>query len=132
LRQRAREAFEQKVRRGFALWEVPVGFIRTEEGRIEKTPDRPSSSRGFEHRLQFRHQRGHPHIGAALKLGGTSVMVGGIAAPLFYVSPTQINVQMPGNGSVVVSTAAGSSAPYDPDTATPNARYAGGIFTHRR
>src|SRR5580698_1928981 len=40
LRQRAREAFEQKVRRGFALWEVPVGFIRTEEGHIEKTPDR--------------------------------------------------------------------------------------------
>ena len=40
LRQRAREAFEQKVRRGFALWEVPVGFIRTEEGRIEKMPDR--------------------------------------------------------------------------------------------
>jgi len=40
LRQRAREAFEQKVRRGFALWEVPVGFVRTEEGRIEKTPDR--------------------------------------------------------------------------------------------
>jgi DNA invertase Pin-like site-specific DNA recombinase len=40
LRQRAREAFEQKVRRGFALWEVPVGFTRTEDGRIEKTPDR--------------------------------------------------------------------------------------------
>jgi DNA invertase Pin-like site-specific DNA recombinase len=40
LRQRAREAFEQKVRRGFALWEVPVGFIRTEEGLMEKTPDR--------------------------------------------------------------------------------------------
>jgi hypothetical protein len=40
LRQRAREAFEQKVRRGFTLWEVPVGFIRTEEGRLEKTPDR--------------------------------------------------------------------------------------------
>jgi DNA invertase Pin-like site-specific DNA recombinase len=40
LRQRAREAFEQKVRRGFALWEVPVGFIRTEEGQIEMTPDR--------------------------------------------------------------------------------------------
>jgi DNA invertase Pin-like site-specific DNA recombinase len=40
LRQRAREAFEQKVSRGFALWEVPVGFIRTEEGLIEKTPDR--------------------------------------------------------------------------------------------
>ena len=40
LRQRAREAFEQKVRRGFALWEVSVGFMRTEEGRIEKAPDR--------------------------------------------------------------------------------------------
>jgi len=40
LRQRAREAFEQKVGRGFALWEVPVGFIRIEEGQIEKTPDR--------------------------------------------------------------------------------------------
>jgi DNA invertase Pin-like site-specific DNA recombinase len=40
LRQRAREAFEQKARHGFAMWEVPVGFIRTDEGRIEKTPDR--------------------------------------------------------------------------------------------
>lgn len=40
LRQRAREAFEQKVGRGFALWELPVGFVRTEEDRIEKTPDR--------------------------------------------------------------------------------------------
>jgi DNA invertase Pin-like site-specific DNA recombinase len=40
LRQRARAAFEQKVGRGFTLWEVPVGFIRTEEGRLEKTPDR--------------------------------------------------------------------------------------------
>jgi DNA invertase Pin-like site-specific DNA recombinase len=40
LRQRARAAFEQKVARGFTLWEVPVGFIRTEEGRLEKTPDR--------------------------------------------------------------------------------------------
>jgi DNA invertase Pin-like site-specific DNA recombinase len=26
LRQRARAAFEQKVKRGFTLWEVPVGF----------------------------------------------------------------------------------------------------------
>src|SRR5246500_2645 len=40
LRQRAREAFEQKVKRGFALWEVSVGFVRSEDGRIEKTPDR--------------------------------------------------------------------------------------------
>ena len=40
LRQRAREAFEQKVRRGHALWELPVGFVRTEAHRIEKTPDR--------------------------------------------------------------------------------------------
>src|ERR1700757_1392600 len=40
LRQRARESFEQKARRGFAMWELPVGFTRSDEGRIEKTPDR--------------------------------------------------------------------------------------------
>ena len=39
LRQRAREAFEQKVQRGHAMWELPVGFVRTENHRIEKTPD---------------------------------------------------------------------------------------------
>ncbi len=39
LRQRARQAFEQKVQRGYALWELPVGFVRTEDQRIEKTPD---------------------------------------------------------------------------------------------
>ena len=40
LRQRARQAFVQKVKRGCAMWEVPVGFVRTEEGQIEKSPDR--------------------------------------------------------------------------------------------
>jgi DNA invertase Pin-like site-specific DNA recombinase len=40
LRQRARQAFEQKVGRGHALWEVPVGFVRTDDDRLEKTPDR--------------------------------------------------------------------------------------------
>lgn len=40
MRQRAREAFEQKVRRGHYLWQPPVGFIRTEDQRIEKSPDR--------------------------------------------------------------------------------------------
>jgi DNA invertase Pin-like site-specific DNA recombinase len=40
MRQRARQAFLQKVKRGEAMWEVPVGFIRSKEGRIEKTPDR--------------------------------------------------------------------------------------------
>lgn len=40
LRQRARQAYLQKVKRGCALWEVPVGFVRTEDGQIEKTPDR--------------------------------------------------------------------------------------------
>jgi excisionase family DNA binding protein len=39
-RQRARQAFEQKVRRGHALWEVPVGFVRTEDDRCEQIPDR--------------------------------------------------------------------------------------------
>jgi excisionase family DNA binding protein len=40
LRQRAREAFEGKVRRGHALWQMPVGLMRNEEDRIEKIPDR--------------------------------------------------------------------------------------------
>jgi DNA invertase Pin-like site-specific DNA recombinase len=39
-RQRARQAFEQKVQRGHALWEVPVGFVRTDDDRVEQTPDR--------------------------------------------------------------------------------------------
>lgn len=40
LRQRARQAFEQKVRRGHALWEMPVGLVRNDEDRIEMTADR--------------------------------------------------------------------------------------------
>lgn len=40
LRQRARQAFEQKVQRGHILWEVPVGFVRTDEDRLEMTPDK--------------------------------------------------------------------------------------------
>ncbi len=40
MRQRARQAYLQKVRRGEAMWELPVGFVRTKEGPIEKTPDR--------------------------------------------------------------------------------------------
>jgi DNA invertase Pin-like site-specific DNA recombinase len=40
MRQRARQAYLQKVQRGCALWQVAVGFVRTEEGQIEKNPDR--------------------------------------------------------------------------------------------
>jgi excisionase family DNA binding protein len=40
LRQRARQAFEGKVRRGHALWEMPVGLVRNEEDRVEKIADR--------------------------------------------------------------------------------------------
>jgi uncharacterized protein (TIGR03437 family) len=51
------------------------------------------------------------------QLGGTSVTIGGVAAPLFYVSPTQINFDPSGGGfaagtGLVVSTAAGASDPY--------------------
>ncbi len=49
------------------------------------------------------------------QLSGTSVLVNGIAAPLFYVSPSQINFQVPGLtfvSSIAVSTAAGLSEPY--------------------
>ena|SRR5579872_435355 len=53
-------------------------------------------------------------------LAGTSLTVNGVAAPLFYVSPDQINFQMPsatdygtftayGRAVVIVTTAAGSS-----------------------
>ena len=40
LRQRARAAFDQKVQKGYVMWEVPVGFIRTDAYRIDKSPDR--------------------------------------------------------------------------------------------
>jgi excisionase family DNA binding protein len=39
-RQRAREAFEMKVAAGHAMWEVPVGFTRDEQDRVEKIADR--------------------------------------------------------------------------------------------
>ena len=40
LRQRAREALEQKIRRGHLVWDPPVGFVRTEDDRVEIIPDR--------------------------------------------------------------------------------------------
>jgi DNA invertase Pin-like site-specific DNA recombinase len=40
LRQRAQESLRALIRRGLVLWEVPVGYVRTEERHIEKTPDR--------------------------------------------------------------------------------------------
>jgi DNA invertase Pin-like site-specific DNA recombinase len=40
MRQRARQAYLQKVNRGCAMWQVAVGFVRTEDGQIEKNPDR--------------------------------------------------------------------------------------------
>ncbi len=43
-RQRAREAYEQKVRRGCVMWEVPVGFVRTADERVEKSADRQIQS----------------------------------------------------------------------------------------
>lgn len=40
MRQRARHAFEAKIQRGHVMWEVPVGFVRTNDDRIEKHADR--------------------------------------------------------------------------------------------
>jgi hypothetical protein len=40
LRQRAQEALRQMIARGEVLWEVPVGYIRTEAHGMEMTPDR--------------------------------------------------------------------------------------------
>jgi uncharacterized protein (TIGR03437 family) len=51
------------------------------------------------------------------RLAGTSVTFNGIAAPLLYVSPTQINAQVPsgvqsaGQVSVIVTTPSGTSNP---------------------
>ena len=39
-RERARKAFEMKVGKGHALWEMPVGLVRNEEDRVEKIADR--------------------------------------------------------------------------------------------
>lgn len=64
-----------------------------------------------------------------LRLGGTSVSVNGVAAPLFFVSPNQINFQIPtssvSNTGVVVTTAAGQSDPYQLGGIVP----APGVFT---
>lgn len=53
------------------------------------------------------------------QFGGTSVTVNGVPAPLFYVSPGQINIQVPSyypdplsSRGIVVSTPAGGSDPY--------------------
>src|SRR6266702_7126555 len=40
LRQRAMEALKEKIRRGLVLTQVPVGYIRTDDEGMEKTPDR--------------------------------------------------------------------------------------------
>jgi DNA invertase Pin-like site-specific DNA recombinase len=40
LRQRAQEALRQMIARGLTLWEVPIGYLRTENNDIVMTPDR--------------------------------------------------------------------------------------------
>ena len=40
LRQRAQAALRQMVARGEVLWDVPVGYIRTEDNGMDLTPDR--------------------------------------------------------------------------------------------
>ena len=64
-----------------------------------------------------------------MQLGGTSVTVNGAAAPLFFVSATQINFQVPTrqitNAGVIVSTVYGQSDPYHLASGSPVAA----IFT---
>ena len=58
-----------------------------------------------------------PVVPFPVTLGGTSVLIGGIAAPLYYVSPGQINAQVPyeltpGNQyQIVVNTSNGPAVP---------------------
>lgn len=40
MRQRARTAFEENIRRGHVMWEVPVGGVRTDDHRREKSAAR--------------------------------------------------------------------------------------------
>jgi len=40
LRQRAQEALREKIRRGEVLTRVPIGYVRTEDNKMEMTPDR--------------------------------------------------------------------------------------------
>jgi uncharacterized protein (TIGR03437 family) len=57
------------------------------------------------------------------KLGATSVTIGGQSAYVDYISPTQVNVQVPGSVStgaqpLVVTTAAGASPPFTVNVVT--------------
>ncbi|HYM06898.1 MAG TPA: hypothetical protein VEU11_10090, partial [Terriglobales bacterium] len=57
-----------------------------------------------------------PGIPLPVALGGASMSINGMLAPLLYASPTQINAQVPfeavpGKGAAVVSTAGRSSSP---------------------
>ncbi len=68
-------------------------------------------------------------------LGGTSVTINGVSAPVMFVSPTQVNVQVPSSlttrdndvtaARVIVTTAAGSSA----QALTPLTTAVPGFFT---
>jgi uncharacterized protein (TIGR03437 family) len=63
------------------------------------------------------------NINAPTTLGGTTVTIGGLNAFIDYVSPTQVNAQVPtaslntGSQQVVVSTAAGQSGSYSANVA---------------
>jgi uncharacterized protein (TIGR03437 family) len=68
-------------------------------------------------------------------LGGAQITVAGFPAPLVYVSPTQINFQVPfeapASGSVPV-VAAQSGLPPSPAQQVAMAEYAPGVFTYAR
>jgi uncharacterized protein (TIGR03437 family) len=56
-------------------------------------------------------------INAPTSLDGTSVTIGGVSAYVSYISPTQVNVQVPnvaaGTQPLIIQTPAGSSPAYD-------------------
>jgi uncharacterized protein (TIGR03437 family) len=64
-----------------------------------------------------------------LSLGGVSATVNGIPAPLYYVSPTQLNIQIPyetGSGTAVLGVNNNGSVAFFTFSVTPSAP---GIFT---
>jgi uncharacterized protein (TIGR03437 family) len=70
------------------------------------------------------------------QIGHTRVEWNGVPAKLYYVSPRQINLQVPagvrsgkGVAGIVVYTGKGDTAPYRPEVETPSAWAATGLFS---
>jgi DNA invertase Pin-like site-specific DNA recombinase len=97
LRQRALEAYRQKVRRGKVLTLVPLAYVRTEDDGIEITPDRhvQESVRGIFQKFRelgsirqvllwvSQREADDSHTGRAIRLPQSRLDIPGISQPAF-------------------------------------------------